>query len=633
MIFERLYGTATTIQVPLIAFSTTSFHTSITSTVFAAGDTKISLNNAGFTNTATTPTGDASNFTMVLSLTAAELSASRISVRIVDQTAAKVWEDQMVILETYGTTTAQHAFNRNQTAVQASLTANNAVVVSSITSTAFPFSASLTAAQTGVTIATVTDITNGVKITATSFPLQASLTANNAVVVSSITTTAFPFAASLTAAQAGVTIATVTQVTNQVVASLTANQAGVTIATVTDLTNDTDVATAIFAATITSTTYNVDTVGRRLTFLDQAVSSVTAAINSTDVANAVWSAHPTSFTTIDTFGDMLDATISGVSVAGAADWTANERRYIRGALGVPGSTTAGSSGIIGSISAAVSSISAAVSSISAAIPSISAAVSSMSTAWASMTTKLNSISAGVNSMSTAWASNTTLLNSIASAVASMSSAWASNTTILNSISAAVSSVSAAMTSRLDAAITTRSSHSQTDVATAIFTATVTSTSFNADTVGERITAIDNKLPTNSISGFDPAATGVTLTASQAGVTIATVTQVTNQVIASLTAAQAGVTLETVSNLGASATAQVNAEVVDVVNVDTISELGIAAPPATPTMRQAAMMNYMAIRNKITVSATNKAFTNDAGATICSKAISDDGATYTENEAS
>ena len=43
--------------------------------------------------------------------------------------------------------------------------------------------------------------------------------------------------ASLTAAQTGVTIATVTDVTNTVKASLTASQAGVTVATVTNVTN------------------------------------------------------------------------------------------------------------------------------------------------------------------------------------------------------------------------------------------------------------------------------------------------------------------------------------------------------------------------------------------------------------
>lgn len=440
MIFERMYGTVSTVSVPLIAFSTTSFHNSVTSTMFSAGDTKISKNYGGFTNTATTPTGDPSNFMMVLSLTAAEMQAAHIEIRIVDS-VTKVWEDQMVVIETYGTTSAQHVFNRDQSAVQASLTA----------------------AQNGVTIATVTQVTNQV-------------------------------VASLTANQTGVTIATVTQVTNQVVASLTANQAGVTIATVSDITNTvkaslTAAQTGVTVATVTNVTNGVNLTTTAI--LNNLAASATAQINAE----------------VDTA--LADASVTAVA--------------------------------------------------------------------------------------------------------------------MNKI------------------------HSPTDAASAIFTATVTSTSFNTDTVGERLTSIDNKLPSGSISGFDPLATTVSasLTAAQNGVTIATVTQVTNQVIASLTAAQTGVTIATVTdvtngvnltsttivnNLGASATAQINAEVVDVVNVDTISELAQAAPAATPTMRQALMLPYMALRNKVTVDSSAKKFFNDAGTNVITKSLSDDATTYTEAEA-
>lgn len=54
-----------------------------------------------------------------------------------------------------------------------------------------------------------------------------------------------------------------------------------------------------------------------------------------------------------------------------------------------------------------------------------------------------------------------------------------------------------------------------------------------------------------------------------------------------------------------AKADVNAEVVDAVNVDTIAEMGAGAPPASPTMRQ--MLNYMyrwLIRNKKTVDSSS-----------------------------
>ena len=148
--YERLFGTAATISFPVIAFSTSSFHNSLTTTLFAAGDFKISLNYADFTNTATLPSITPGGRSIVLSLTSAEMSAAHIELMIVDQTSPKVWEDQAVVIETYGTTSAQHGFNRNNTAVQASLTA----------------------AQTGVTISNVTTVatvTNTVTSHVTSF--------------------------------------------------------------------------------------------------------------------------------------------------------------------------------------------------------------------------------------------------------------------------------------------------------------------------------------------------------------------------------------------------------------------------------------------------------------------------------
>lgn len=390
--YERLYGTAGTITFPLLAFSSSSFHNSLTSTVFASGDVKISLDYAGFTNTATTPTA-ISGLMAALSLTSAELSARHIDILVVDQTATKVWEDQAIVIETYGTTSAQHAFNRNQTAVQASLTA----------------------------------------------------------------------------AQTGVTVATVTNVTNQVIASLTANQTGVTIATVTNVTNGVNLTTTavlnnLAASATAQINAEVDTA-----LADASVTAV--AMNkihdATAGATAVWGMTQSGFTTAGTFGDMADSTLSGIA------------------------------------------------------------------------TDVTNIGNG-------------------------------NSTIK-----------------------------------------------------------------------------ATLTAAQTGVTIATVTNVTNQVIASLTANQTGVTVATVTNItngvnltstavlnnfGSSATAQINAEMVDVVNVDTISELGQSAPPATPTMRQAMMAPYMALRNKITVTSTDKKFFNDAGTNVFTKALSDDGSTYTEAEA-
>jgi hypothetical protein len=87
----------------------------------------------------------------------------------------------------------------------------------------------------------------------------------------------------------------------------------------------------------------------------------------------------------------------------------------------------------------------------------------------------------------------------------------------------------------------------------------------------------------------------------------------------------------IGSLGATAKADVNAEVVDVVNVDTISELAQAAPSATPTMRQALMLPYMAIRNESLVTSTLISHKRDDGTVVFKRTISDDGTTFTKQE--
>lgn len=74
--------------------------------------------------------------------------------------------------------------------------------------------------------------------------------------------------------------------------------------------------------------------------------------------------------------------------------------------------------------------------------------------------------------------------------------------------------------------------------------------------------------------------------------------------------------------------RLDAAVSAVFSTPTLSELG-SVPSATPTPAQAIMLLYMALRNKLTVSATAKAVFNNAGTSIASKTLSDDGTTYTE----
>lgn len=79
-------------------------------------------------------------------------------------------------------------------------------------------------------------------------------------------------------------------------------------------------------------------------------------------------------------------------------------------------------------------------------------------------------------------------------------------------------------------------------------------------------------------------------------------------------------------------AQVNTEVSDVLKTDTIAELGVGIPAATPTFETAIMALYMLLRNKLDVDASFKEVHNDAGVIVFKKALTDDATTYSEAEA-
>jgi len=80
-------------------------------------------------------------------------------------------------------------------------------------------------------------------------------------------------------------------------------------------------------------------------------------------------------------------------------------------------------------------------------------------------------------------------------------------------------------------------------------------------------------------------------------------------------------------------AEVESEVNDALDT-VISELSVAAPAATPTIRTAIMLLYMALRNKTVVQTSGVdalEIYNDAGTKIAAKALTDDGSDYTEAE--
>jgi hypothetical protein len=86
----------------------------------------------------------------------------------------------------------------------------------------------------------------------------------------------------------------------------------------------------------------------------------------------------------------------------------------------------------------------------------------------------------------------------------------------------------------------------------------------------------------------------------------------------------------VGSLGVQAKADVNAEVVDCLNVDTYAE-PTGAPPATASIQRKVSQGYMTLRNGLTVTASAKTFLDDGGSAEWAKSLNDNGTTYTEGE--
>jgi len=89
----------------------------------------------------------------------------------------------------------------------------------------------------------------------------------------------------------------------------------------------------------------------------------------------------------------------------------------------------------------------------------------------------------------------------------------------------------------------------------------------------------------------------------------------------------------IGDLTATMKTSVNTEVVDALSVDTIADLSQGLPPATPTLEQAIMYLYSALRNKGIADKTagEKQFYNDADVLIWKKAVTKTATAYTEAE--
>lgn len=100
-------------------------------------------------------------------------------------------------------------------------------------------------------------------------------------------------------------------------------------------------------------------------------------------------------------------------------------------------------------------------------------------------------------------------------------------------------------------------------------------------------------------------------------------------VGSVTGNVGGNVTGSVGSLAAQAKADVNAEVVDVLTVDTIAQPGQETPAATQTFAKMVAYLYKALRNKKTQTSTQYSLFNDAGDTVDQKAtFADDGTTAT-----
>lgn len=147
--FLRKYNTATTIVFPLIDATTDDL---TASAAHASGDTKI-IKDEGAIGDTTNGFVDETNGYYSIALTATEMSAARIIIRIVDQTSPKVWRDQTILIETYGNASGQHPFDLGSANVTVGSIAADAITASAIADNAIDAGAIASNAITAAKIA------------------------------------------------------------------------------------------------------------------------------------------------------------------------------------------------------------------------------------------------------------------------------------------------------------------------------------------------------------------------------------------------------------------------------------------------------------------------------------------------
>jgi len=130
----RKYNTESTIVFPLVTKDAPDF---ITGATFASGDGTIVKNEGTPASTANTPTSEGNGWYSLV-LTATEMTAARICISIIDQTNPKAFEDQAIVVQTYGHASAGIVFDLSTAIpdVNVNTISNDAVSANSIATAA-----------------------------------------------------------------------------------------------------------------------------------------------------------------------------------------------------------------------------------------------------------------------------------------------------------------------------------------------------------------------------------------------------------------------------------------------------------------------------------------------------------------
>ena len=102
----RKYGVETTIDFELYEVDGVDLRVDA---AHAAGDSTVMKDEGAEANTANGFTDEGRGYSIVVS--AAEVTAARVVLYIVDQTSPKAWLDKVIVIETYGHASAMHAFD------------------------------------------------------------------------------------------------------------------------------------------------------------------------------------------------------------------------------------------------------------------------------------------------------------------------------------------------------------------------------------------------------------------------------------------------------------------------------------------------------------------------------------------